>query len=265
MSKERAIEQSLYGDKLSLGPHWIYDQKELAEKFPDVSTPQNPAPDSFHQSKKAGDYTHYGDQNALLLEILEIHGYDLDKYLEAWKQLFSDYSDYVDHATQATLENLEAGKSPPGSDSEDFSVVGRIAPLLRVAGDLKDFVEKSRAVTALTHHSEVCLEASEYFARVTWAVLEGTPVLEALKQTLHVLPENLHKLGGQAIVDDRDSLKAALDYGLACSVEQCLPVTLQVLAHSSSLESAMDKTIRSGGDNAARASVVGMVFGASGN
>lgn len=263
MSNKRAIEQSLYGDKLSLGPHWIYDQKELSEKFPDVSTPQNPVPDSFHQSKKAGDYTHYGDQNALLLEILEVHGYDLEKYLEAWQKMFADYSDYVDHASKATLENLEDGKSPPGSDSEDFSIVGRIAPLLRVATDLEDFVQKSRAVTALTHNSEACLVASEYFARVTWAVLEETPILEALKQNLHILPEKLQKLGGQAIADDRDSLKAALDYGLACSVEQCLPATVQVLAHSSSLESALEKTIRSGGDNAARASVVGMVFGAS--
>lgn len=264
MSIERAIEQSLHGDKLSLAPHWIYDQKKLADQFPDVSVPQNPGPDSVHHAKKAGDYTHYGDQNALLLEILEIHGYDLEKYEQAWRQLFQNYSGYIDGATKGTLENMEAGKTPPGSASEDFSVVGRIAPLLRVASDEDDFVQKAEAVTTFTHNSNPCLAASSFFARVTWRVLEGVPILEALKQGLHGLPADLQKRAGQAIEDDRDALKAARDYGLACSVDQCLPTTIQVLAHTSSLESALDKTIRSGGDNAARASVVGMVFGGSG-
>ena len=60
---------SLVADALSLGSHWIYSQREIAEKFGHIDGYSDPAT-SYHPGKRAGDFTHYGDQTMLLLRSL---------------------------------------------------------------------------------------------------------------------------------------------------------------------------------------------------
>ena len=61
----------LYGsfcaDALSLGLHWIYDTKELAQKHGRVNEYKAPGPDSYHPNKQAGEQGHVGDQALCLL------------------------------------------------------------------------------------------------------------------------------------------------------------------------------------------------------
>jgi hypothetical protein len=60
---------SLAGDALCLGPHWIYDQREIAQKLGQITGYAAPLT-SYHPGKQAGDFTHYGDQTLILLRSL---------------------------------------------------------------------------------------------------------------------------------------------------------------------------------------------------
>ena len=55
---------SFYADALSLGVHWIYDTKDLAQKNGRVMNTK-PQPDSYHPHKQAGEQGHVGDQAAV--------------------------------------------------------------------------------------------------------------------------------------------------------------------------------------------------------
>ena len=86
----------------------------------------------YHGKKKAGDFTHYGDQCMWLLESIALEDdFSLDSFSKRWREYMSTYEGYIDGASKASLQNLLAGKSAleSGSSSQDLSVVGRMAPL----------------------------------------------------------------------------------------------------------------------------------------
>ena len=58
-TNESILFASFVGDAFSLGPHWIYSQREIAEKAGTISGYIDPL-SSYHPGKKAGDFTHYG-------------------------------------------------------------------------------------------------------------------------------------------------------------------------------------------------------------
>ena len=76
---------SLVADALSLGSHWIYSQREIADKFGSITGYSDPAT-SYHPGKQAGDFTHYGDQTMVLLRSLALHGrFDLASFANEWR------------------------------------------------------------------------------------------------------------------------------------------------------------------------------------
>jgi hypothetical protein len=61
-------------DALSLGPHWIYDSSEIARLY-GAGLHRYDAPHSkYHPGKRAGDFTHYGDQTLALLHSIVARG-----------------------------------------------------------------------------------------------------------------------------------------------------------------------------------------------
>lgn len=57
--------------------------------------------------KKAGDFTHYGDQTLLLLETLARDGgFDPRRFESRWQHFFDSYKGYFDKATKATFNSL---------------------------------------------------------------------------------------------------------------------------------------------------------------
>ncbi|MFT4587441.1 MAG: hypothetical protein ACI8QF_001535, partial [Limisphaerales bacterium] len=65
---------SFAGDALSLGAHWIYNPGKIKRKFERLSNYLDPLPDSYHPKRKAGDFTHYGDQSLTLLQSVGAKG-----------------------------------------------------------------------------------------------------------------------------------------------------------------------------------------------
>jgi len=118
---------SFLGDSLALGAHWIYNTKDIAQRFGRVDRLLAPQPDSFHAPKGAGEFTHYGDQTLVLLRVLaQSRGFDLQAFSRAWQDFFAAYSGYFDRATKNTLIGYKKGLGPEeaGSSSNDLAGAG---------------------------------------------------------------------------------------------------------------------------------------------
>ena len=147
---------SLVADALSLGSHWIYSQREIADKFGSITGYSDPAT-SYHPGKQAGDFTHYGDQTLVLLRSLALHGrFDLASFAYEWRTFWEnpETQSYRDGATKATFANLRSGLAPTqaASPSNDIAGAARIAPLFLLKWKSSDdLIAAARAQTSLTH------------------------------------------------------------------------------------------------------------------
>jgi len=259
---------SLAGDSLSLGAHWIYDPQKLADQFGRVDKLLEPQPGSFHAGKKAGDFTHYGDQTLVLLEsVAACGGFDLQDFAKRWKELFADYTGYLDMATKKTLANFQAGVAPDasGSSSRDLAGASRIAPLVAALRNDPEVLEQAaRAQTAMTHANPQVVEAAVYFSRVCLATLSGTPPLLALEEAAQGadisdsvaswVQAGLESAGA-------DTVHAIQKLGPTCHVNEALPGAVHCIAkYAEDPAEGLVQCVMAGGDSAARALLVGLVL-----
>ncbi len=261
---------SFAGDALALGAHWIYDTAVIDKTFGRIEYFIKPSAQSYHPTKEAGAFTHYGDQTLVLLESLAHTGsFSLEDFARRWQGLFSDYDGYVDGATTTTLKNFASGKShgDSGSQSTDLGGAARIAPLIYAhAGDLKSLLESVRAQTAMTHNSAQVAACAEFFARVTHRVLQGQAPVDSMKR---VAEESFASTPlAQGVADGLDmaaleSRRAIFDMGQSCAARSAFPSTVQLIArYENDLREGLIENVMAGGDSAARGLVVGMVLGA---
>jgi ADP-ribosylglycohydrolase len=264
MDKKKSVLGAFGGDALALGPHWIYDTAEIKLTFGTISGLNKPV-SKYHPSKEKGDFTHYGDQMLVLLESITAQNkFDLNDFAERWKKLFADYNDYVDHATKDTLAGFEAGKSvaEAGSDSTDLSIVGRCAPLLLVCDDLNTLLEATRAVTAMTHNSTECLESSVFFMSVAYYVIGGKAVKEAITEVAAESSDIIKKWVKEGINSaGKDTTEAIKTLGASCAAQGAFPSTIHCLVKYNNARESLIACVMAGGDNAARAMIIGMVSG----
>ncbi len=261
---------SFVGDSLALGVHWIYDTARIEKEFGRVNRLLKPASDSYHHTKQRGEFTHYGDQTFVLLESLAAkRGFDLDDFATRWRRLFEDYDGYYDQATKATLQNFSLDKRPvdAGSPSNDLSGASRIAPLVfSYQDDLDTLVEAAKDQTRMTHNNPNVIDGAEFFARVSWLVLRGTPPIVAIEE---VSNERFDKSPLSQWVRDgiesktAESVSAIARFGQSCHVDDAFAGVVHLVAkYENALEEALVQAVMAGGDSAGRGLVVGMVLGA---
>jgi ADP-ribosylglycohydrolase len=261
---------SFVADSLALGVHWIYDTARIEKEFGRVDALLKPAADSYHATKERGEFTHYGDQTFVLLESLAAkRGFDLDDFAKRWRRLFEDYAGYYDQATKATLQNFSLGERPvdAGSPSNDLSGASRVAPLVFwYKDDLDTLVEAARDQTRMTHNNPDVIDGAEFFARVLWLVLRGTPPISAMKE---VSSERFDKSSLWHWVRDGieskdvESVSAIARFGQSCHVDDAFAGVVHLIAkYENNLEEALIQGVMAGGDSAGRGMVVGMVLGA---
>ncbi|MBF0497627.1 MAG: ADP-ribosylglycohydrolase family protein [Deltaproteobacteria bacterium] len=267
---EAMVLGSFLGDSLALGAHWIYDQKQLAEKFGRVDSLLKPTPDSYHPTKEAGEFTHYGDQTLVLLQSLAaVKGFDPADFSLRWQKLFDNYRGYVDRATRQTLDNIAAGANPAGSGSQSHDLAGasRIAPLVyRYRNDPDALVQAGRSQTAMTHNNPFVIDCAEFFARVSHRVLQGGSPVESMGLVAqeHFPKSTIYGLV-QAGLDSKqeDSLTVIARFGQSCAAESALPGVVQLLArHEQDFSAGLIDCVMAGGDSAGRGMLVGMISGA---
>ncbi|MEO8613751.1 MAG: ADP-ribosylglycohydrolase family protein [Luteolibacter sp.] len=265
---------SLIGDALALGPHWIYHQKELRQRFGHIMGYFPPAT-AYHAGRKAGDFTHYGDQTLLLLRSIEERGrFDLPHFAGVWRAFWENPEtvSYRDGATKTTLAHLQSGMplESAASASADLAGAARIAPLflLKWENDACLF-SAARALTAFTHSDPAVIEAAEFFARLALDVRRGASIPQALEKTaklphLKAIPIEwiaAARLSNESPCSDAEALN---DHGLTCHIPDAFTgVCHLLLRHPDAPAIALTENINAGGDSAARGMILGLVYGAA--
>lgn len=271
ISKARAmVLASFVADSLALGAHWIYDTKELESRFGRIQHLLQPDKDSYHATKKVGEFTHYGDQALVLLESLAVSsGFQLDHFAQSWRALFDTYRGYFDKATKGTLKHFSEGRPPvsSGSLSTDLAGAARIAPLVYFyRHDPEALAASAKAQTAMTHNNSLVIASAEFFARVTSRVLQGnrpTSALEAVSQESFGESPLAEWVAMGLQNRESDSREAVAVFGQSCDVRGAFPAVVHLIArYEGDLQEAFIENVMAGGDSAARGLVVGMVLGA---
>lgn len=264
-----AVWGAFVADALSLGVHWVYNTGVIDKKFGRVERYYDPLA-SFHKGKKAGDFTHYGDQMLLLLTTVKEGGFDPERFAGAWRAFFADYTGYFDKATTATLEKMSSGSplTQSGSASDDLAGAARLAALLPVfPDDLAGLVQAARQQTALTHDNDQVIACADFFARTVWDVLGGSAPVAAVEAVLgsHVTDNGVADLIRAGLASrDRDTREAIAEFGQMCSVEGGLPGAIHLIArYAGDFRSAMIENVMAGGDSSARGTLAGMVLAAA--
>jgi ADP-ribosylglycohydrolase len=257
-------------DSLALGIHWIYDPRQIAADFGRIESLRAPGPRSYHKNREKGDFTHYGDQMLVLLESLAAKGrFDPVDFSQRWRKLFDGYDGYIDGATRNTLANYEKGRAPEnaGSTSDDLAGAARIAPLVcLLQDDPEALARNARIQTQMTHTDPATVDAAEYLALVTQAVIKGTSPVAAMKQVAEarfdISPISAWLQKGLASLN-QDSVEVINNFGSSCHTGEMFPGVVHLIArYENSLREGLIQCMMAGGDNAARGALVGMILGA---
>jgi ADP-ribosylglycohydrolase len=273
MNGEAIVEGALDADRLCLGPHWVYDQEEIARRIPRADVPHDPI-SQYHPGKKAGDQTHYGDQLALLARHLrEAGAFDLHAWAAVWRAFWEDPAtiSYRDKATRETLANLQSGLAPgkAGSGSSDLAGASGIAALFLLRWpDEMALLQACRELAAFTHNQPQVVAASEFFARVILATGGGASVPDAVDQAGGALQDERLRAwleaGRKSAVSEEPDADALRRHGLSCDVDGGFAGVCHLLArYPDRLETALIANAMAGGDSAARGIPIGAIRGAA--
>jgi len=257
---------SLLADAYSLGGHWVYDQEELANSTLNLDALNDPL-SSYHPTKKAGDFTHYGDQSIWLLEYMkQSKVYDPFVYGKRWQENMTQYNGYKDTASTDSLLNIKSGRSflAAGSGSHDLSIVGRHAPILFTLKGMDEMLESVKFHNCLTHMSKETLDASKYIAEVTLAMIYNLDVIKTLEERAKFYGEGVEEEVRKAFeIREKPSNEAIEALGNSCNVTGGLAATIYLLInYHDDFEALLKANLLAGGDSAARGMVAGMVVGA---
>ncbi len=264
------VKASLAADSLALGVHWIYDAEKIKSDHGVVDQLMAPGPDSYHPTKKKGDFTHYGDQTLVLLRSVANSGrFDPNDFFEQWKAFFENYNGYFDSATKTTLKNIAQKKGPfdCGSLSNEIAGAARIPPLILSLYNHPDqLIEAVRIQTQMTHKDTNTVDAAVFFSLLVVECLKGTPPSEAMKNlSQDRFSDSPISMWTQQGLDaaDQESVPTIIRFGQSCSILDAFSGIVQVITrHEHDLSGAVIQSVMAGGDNAARAAIVAMVLAA---
>ncbi len=269
-NQQAAVLGAFVADALSLGVHWVYNTGVIDKKFGRVEQYHDPIT-SYHKGKRAGDFTHYGDQMLVLLEsIADAEGFDANRFARSWRDLFEDYAGYVDKATKSTLENMAGGGdlTQCGSGSDDLAGASRMAPLVAIyANDLDELTQACRTQTAITHNEDRVIESAAFFAHALFSVLHGQAPLAAVDGVLSTqfADSSIAPLITMGLESkERDTRETIAEFGQMCSVEAGLPGAIHLIArYPDDFKTAMVENVMAGGDSSARGMLAGSILGAA--
>jgi len=257
---------AFYADAYALGAHWVYDVDEIKNSTLDFSTCNNPLT-SYHNDKKAGDFTHYGDQMLWLLESIALEKeFSLVSFGSRWCEYMQSYNGYIDGASTHTLSKLKESTNylSCGSSSSDLSVVGRMFPILyKYHESLLEMQEGVKLHTIFTHMNKDLVDSAAYFSEVMLSVLNGSEVDTAIENSAAHFGDNVARwvlLGQKSL--HLDTTQAISDLGQSCSVKGGFSAVIHLLLkHTDNFDMAMKENVLAGGDSAARGLIVGAILG----
>jgi ADP-ribosylglycohydrolase len=258
------IKNTLTADSYSLGAHWVYDEKQLSDL--DINWDELNAPQAmWHKGKNAGDFTHIGDQAYWLYEFLK----DKDSfvphvYMSFWKDKMSKYDGYIDGATRETLENIENGIIM-GSDSHDFSVIGRISSLLLISSDESEFRKNVQEFVKLSHNNKTVLETADFFASLLFKIQNDKDIkneIVKLSNSYSDFIKNSVKEGVNS--SELDTFQTIRNFGPACDIQSGFRGIIHLLCkYPNDLKKLLIQNAKAGGDSSSRAMSAIMILSAN--
>ena len=237
----------------------------------------------YHFRKQPGDQTHYGDGALVLLESLGREGkFDERAFGRRFVENFrpGTYSGYIDKATKGTVENFLAFAKSNSTDDFDFQHGAdddQLAAASRLAALTVRYSNDPELLTVVERTTRVCQNNNQTVAYMMFNALllselfDGHDVKTALRraeeQIVVVEPQlsqEIRRKTREALEQTRNAvIETTLSFGQACPLPKSFPSSIHVLLkHPDDFESAILSTLRAGGDNAGRASMVGAWLGA---
>lgn len=250
-------------------------------------------------AKKAGGTTDYGDYNILILEHLAAvsepkREFDVQALIPHWMNRFEHgWGSWICTMTKETYSQVKQGVSVA-----HLGGISNAMAIRHVAAyayyDTEEEIASVARKAMFTHKSEEALSGGEFFARVTFRVINGesprdaienvavrmspfiqTKVAQAIAKAQEEADENsaLHKeqFGDDLAITSMAKLwdigrSEPIRVGKASPTEGTLPGSvyfiLKYLDKEDGLNRALAANAMVGGDNASRAIAIGMVLGA---
>ena len=318
ISKQDAIKGAFYGaivgDALCLGSHYEYDAQKIYAAYGNKPIEKFMSPGemmggqthgigwgerNYHPGKKAGGTTDYGDYNILVLEHLAqiaepARAFEVSALLPHWMNRFeNNWGSWVCTMTKETYGQVKEGRAV-----ESLGGVSNAMAIRHVGGyayyDSEEEIADLARKTMFTHRSEEALSGGEFFARVTYRVINGEhprdaiesvavgmsgfiqgKVAQALSKVKEVEDEN-SALFNEKFADDLAITSMArlwdigrsepIRVGKASPTEGTLPASVYLILKYVDKEDGLNLAIQAnamvGGDNASRSIAIGMVLGA---
>lgn len=252
---------SLVVDSYCLGTHWIYDEEQLKNNIINWDELNSPLA-IWHKGKTAGDFTHYGDQTYWLYEFLkDKNSFDEKEYELFWFEKMKNYGGYIDGASRNTILNIENNLTPSGSDSSDLSIVGRIAPLLKVSKDSNEFLENVQKFVSITHNSSKALICSDFFARLLLLTLEKYDIDESINKLKNSYDSHFQMMIEKGLSSkNSDTFTTIRNFGPACDIDGGFSGVIHLLTKYTNLKDMIIENSKAGGDSSARAMIASIIF-----
>ncbi|CCU78383.1 ADP-ribosylglycohydrolase family protein [Halanaerobium saccharolyticum subsp. saccharolyticum DSM 6643] len=259
-SKRKDLVKSvMIADALSFGSHWVYDTEKLADNYSGIIKKYTTPMSKFHESKKAGDLSHYGEQAFALLQSISDHqGFDLKEFRDDWVEYLENNEMYMDHAMKDSLEKFKGSDTLIGAENVELGGISRsLSVFIEEEISKKEFLD----LIHLTHNGEVVDQTAEFVFNVIQEVLAGKDYKKAIEDNKGInqfVEESFKKIGSKGkIVANAD------DRGQGCSIKQGFPIVLDVLWNADNILEALTLNIMAGGDTSARAMVIAAVISAA--
>lgn len=279
-----AVWGQFVGDAFCLGSHWIYDLGELDRLFP--GGPQGfdpPGEGHYHFGKGPGELTHYGDAALLLLRsLMERDGFDAADFGSRFVAMMEcpAYKGYRDHAAKGTLANYRAFREAhpdaaysfqEGADDDQPATISRLAPLSSYYFRSNDYLVQVERATRVCQNNERSVAYVKAHAVILGELFSGRALADAFNQAAEQMAGE-GPLGAEVSRKIRDAFAArslpvrtaTVQFGQSCPLANSFPAAVHcALRHADDFSGALKATAAAGGDNAARAAMIGAWLGAS--
>jgi ADP-ribosylglycohydrolase len=278
-----ALWGALCGDAYCLGSHWIYSLYELSQAFPEgISGFESPSPGHYHQGKRSGDFTHYGDAALVMLASVANRGRfeAADFGSRLLKLMIEDkYPGYRDHATLGMIANyqthLYSNPAVPfdyqqGADDDQPATVTHIAPVVVAHLNDSGLLDTLAMATRVCQNNARAIAFTQATGLILRGLLQGRTPDAAVAETRTIMQvtnptwsEVNKRMKVACAARMLDATEATMLFGQSCPLYSSFTAALQTtLIYPDDFARAISATAAAGGDSAGRAAMIGSWLGA---
>jgi ADP-ribosylglycohydrolase len=318
ITKQEAVRGAFYGaivgDALCLGSHYEYDAGKIYEAYGRKPIEKFMSPGemmggsthgigwgerNYHPGKKAGGSTDYGDYNILVLEHLAATSepkreFSVPALIPHWMNRFENgWGSWICTMTKETYAQVKRN-----TPLEYLGGISNAMAIRHVAAygyyDTEEEIADVARKVMFTHKNEEALSGGEFFARVTFRVINGELPSDAIQTVAVQMSPFIEAKVAQAIAkfqeatDENSALfkeqfaddlaitsmarlwdigrSEPIRVGKASPTEGTLPGAVYFILKYADKENGLNDALAAnamvGGDNASRAIAIGMVLGA---